>query len=284
MELRNEDPVADEAGWSHDLSSSIMVDDNSILAFQASNKSSNNDVSAQPSVDPCGTAGAAPTTRSSVLTQTDRPGTAEALVNTEVSMSDLDYLAEEFMKLQRAKEEWKKKKATLKRTLKKQCSCIQRAQQAELSLLALQYSMCRVHCSRLCSNPQRSQSKTTSKTPRANMAAALQKLESDYNHMRQEILTGVPLEQLRPLCVDLTEGSCIPSQIHADLPEDVQSGQVNLHKNTSPREQEQFLDKEKSSVELKSEDGKRDRIKHISQEEKDNKTLARYASVLSRTC
>lgn len=94
MELRNEDPVADEAGWSHDLSSSIMVDDNSILAFQASNKSSNNDVSAQPSVDPCGTAGAAPTTRSSVLTQTDRPGTAEALVNTEVSITDLDYLAE----------------------------------------------------------------------------------------------------------------------------------------------------------------------------------------------
>lgn len=45
------------------------------------------------------------------------------------------------------------------------------------------------------------------------MAAALQKLESDYNQMRQEILTGVPLEQLRPLCVDLTEGSCIPSQV-----------------------------------------------------------------------
>lgn len=94
MELRNEDPVADEPGWSHDLSSSIMVDDSSILAFQASNKSSNNDVSAQPSVDTYGTAGAAPSTRPSVLTQTDRPGTAEALVNTEVSMSDLDYLAE----------------------------------------------------------------------------------------------------------------------------------------------------------------------------------------------
>lgn len=45
------------------------------------------------------------------------------------------------------------------------------------------------------------------------MAAALQKLESDYNQMRQEILTGVPLEQLRPLCVDLTEGSGIPSQV-----------------------------------------------------------------------
>lgn len=49
------------------------------------------------------------------------------------------------------------------------------------------------------------------------MAAALQKLESDYNQMRQEILMGVPLEQLRPLSVDLTqdtsEGSNIPSQV-----------------------------------------------------------------------
>lgn len=93
-ELRNEDPVAYEPGWSHDPASSVMVDDNSILAFQASNKSSNSDVSAQPSADTCDAAGAAPSTRPSVLTQTDRPGTAEALVNTEVAMSDLDYLAE----------------------------------------------------------------------------------------------------------------------------------------------------------------------------------------------
>lgn len=45
------------------------------------------------------------------------------------------------------------------------------------------------------------------------MAGALQKLESDYNQMRREILTGVPLEQLRPLSVDLTGGSSVPSQV-----------------------------------------------------------------------
>lgn len=82
--------VADEPGWSPSEPSTVMVDDDGILAFQVSNKSSSIVVSAQPGVDACGAAAA----RQSVPTQTDRPGTAEALVNTEVVMSDLDYLAE----------------------------------------------------------------------------------------------------------------------------------------------------------------------------------------------
>lgn len=53
------------------------------------------------------------------------------------------------------------------------------------------------------------------------MVGVLQKLESDYNQMRQEILTGVPLGQLQPLSVDLEEktsgGSYIPSQVRTAL-------------------------------------------------------------------
>lgn len=50
-----------------------------------------------------------------------------------------------------------------------------------------------------------------------NMAGVLQKLESDYSQMRQEILSGVRLEQLKPLSVALqevnSEGSYTPSQV-----------------------------------------------------------------------
>lgn len=50
------------------------------------------------------------------------------------------------------------------------------------------------------------------------MAGVLQKLESDYDQMRQHILSGVPLEQLKPLSVDfrqnILEGGCsVPSQV-----------------------------------------------------------------------
>lgn len=55
------------------------------------------------------------------------------------------------------------------------------------------------------------------KDPPANIVTALQKLESDYNQMRDKILAGVPLEQLKPLSVDsekiITGASYIPTQV-----------------------------------------------------------------------
>lgn len=55
------------------------------------------------------------------------------------------------------------------------------------------------------------------KEPPANIVTVLQKVESDYKHMRDKILAGVPLEQLKPLSVDcekiITGGSYIPTQV-----------------------------------------------------------------------
>lgn len=47
--------------------------------------------------------------------------------------------------------------------------------------------------------------------------AVLENLESDYKQMRDKILAGVPLEQLKPLSVDcekiITGASYIPTQV-----------------------------------------------------------------------
>ncbi|XP_047458025.1 RNA-binding protein 44 isoform X2 [Mugil cephalus] len=51
----------------------------------------------------------------------------------------------------------------------------------------------------------------------ANIVDVLQKLDSDYNQMKQEILAGVPLEQLKPLSVDseniIRRTSYVPAQV-----------------------------------------------------------------------
>lgn len=135
--------------------------------------------------------------------------------------------------------------------LTSECDCVQRAQQAELSLLTLQYSMCRQHCWRLHYataggdqlNPVSGDmnqywsvnlcfkvsmlisiqrliltfpSICRPKDPPANFLSVLQKLESDYNELRENILEGVPLEQLKPLSVDCekitTAATYIPAQ------------------------------------------------------------------------
>lgn len=55
----------------------------------------------------------------------------------------------------------------------------------------------------------------------ADILNVLQKLESDYTQMRDEILAGVPLEQLEPLSVDsektTTGASYIPAQVRLSL-------------------------------------------------------------------
>ncbi|XP_040004806.1 RNA-binding protein 44 [Xiphias gladius] len=167
--------------------------------------------------------------RASALTRPLDPETADKHVITEVHMADLDYLAEEFIKLRTAQKEQRERKEKMKRSgckLSEECGCIQRAQQAELGLLALQYSVCRQHCWRLYYTSAEGEQLTAlrgdmdqywPKDPPANILSVLQKLESDYNQMRDEILEGVPLEQLKPLSVDsekiIIGASYIPAQI-----------------------------------------------------------------------
>ncbi|XP_044221151.1 RNA-binding protein 44 isoform X2 [Thunnus albacares] len=167
------------------------------------------------------------------FTQTEDPATADKHVITEVHMADLDYLAEEFTKLKTAQEkptEQKEKTKSHGCKLRKECDCIQRAQQAELCLLALQYSMCRQHCWRLFYTSAEGgqlppmhgdMNLYWPKDPPANIVTVLQNLECDYNQMRDKILAGFPLEQLKPLSVDsekiIKGASYIPAQIIGDV-------------------------------------------------------------------
>ncbi|XP_035860340.1 RNA-binding protein 44 [Sander lucioperca] len=158
-------------------------------------------------------------------TQTENPKTADKHVVTEVHMTDLDYLTEEFLKLKMAQEELRKQKEKRKSLgckVRKECDCIQRAQQAELALLALQYSMCRQHCWILYyTSAEGGQATSVPNNPPVDIVSVLQKLESDYNQMRDKLSTGVPLEQLKPLSVDsekiTTGASYIPAQIIDDV-------------------------------------------------------------------
>lgn len=86
---RHEGSVSNESYWSSNLPSSIMMEDNSILSFQAVSKRQQ-DVSGQPRVDTCDTVSVLPLRRHSVFTQTETPRRVDAHLNTEVSMADLD--------------------------------------------------------------------------------------------------------------------------------------------------------------------------------------------------
>ncbi|GLD56615.1 RNA-binding protein 44 isoform X3 [Lates japonicus] len=175
----------------------------------------------------------------SAFTQSEDPETADKHVITEVHMADLDYLAEEFIKLRTAQEvlrEQKEKRKSLRCKLGKECDCLQRAQRAELCLLALQYSMCRQQCWRLYYTSEGEQltavhgdmNQCWPKDPLANISSVVQKLESDYNQMRNKILAGVPMEQLEPLSVNsekiISRESYIPAQIIGDVLGNLPSG------------------------------------------------------------
>ncbi|XP_039675034.1 RNA-binding protein 44 isoform X2 [Perca fluviatilis] len=186
-------------------------------------------------------------------TQTENPKTADKHVVTEVHMTDLDYLAEEFLKLKMAQEELRKqkhKRKSLACKVRKECDCIQRAQQAELALLALQYSMCRQHCWRLYyTSAEGGQATPVPNNPPVDIASVLQNLESEYNQMKDKILTGVPLEQLKPLSVDsekiTTCASYIPAQIINDVlgnvpswsPQEPQKPDTSVEENGCPDDQ-----------------------------------------------
>ncbi|XP_068427926.1 RNA-binding protein 44 [Clinocottus analis] len=167
----------------------------------------------------------------SAVTQTEGPKTADENINTEVYSSDLDYLVEEFTKLKMFRKKVRGQQEEIKSSgtkLRKECDCLQRAQRAELNLLALQYSMCRQYCWKLhCTSSEGGQLTSTTPENPSNIASVLQKLESDYNRMRVEIRAGVPLERLEPLSVDPESIATRPRYIPAEIISDVQGDVVS---------------------------------------------------------
>ncbi|XP_072253753.1 RNA-binding protein 44 [Leuresthes tenuis] len=157
----------------------------------------------------------------SAHTQTEAAATAEQQVITEIHMADMDYLTEEFIKLKMSKELKEKSKSSGRR-VRTDCDCFQRAQSAELRLLALQYNMCRQHCWRLYqASAEPSQLTMLRNEHPANVIGILQKLDSDYDRMKRRLLTGVPLERLQPLSVDSEEVTTgaryTPAQVIGDM-------------------------------------------------------------------
>ncbi|KAK6309962.1 hypothetical protein J4Q44_G00198430 [Coregonus suidteri] len=166
-------------------------------------------------------------------TQTQGTTTTDKYVITEVHMADLDYLTEEFIKLKFAQEELKELKEKMASSAggvsvrdgrgcgdadRGECDCVQRARRAELSLLALQYWMCQRHCwSRYYTSPEGDRLVQGTEGPPESLVKVLQVLEVDYIEMRRQVLSGIPLDQLRPLSVDsqrITSGtSYVPQQI-----------------------------------------------------------------------
>lgn len=209
--------------------SSVMKDDQSILAAFVPREERRGETftSAPAPVAKCDAMVATELVQHmSAFTNTEAPGSSDKHVITEVHMADLDYFTEEFIKLKEAKEELRELKEKIKSSgckWTKECECFQRAQQAELGLLALQYNMCRQHCWKLyCISAEGDQlTQGRLKDPPANISIVEQQLESDFNQMRAEILAGVPLKQLKPLSVDcgrIMTGSCyVPAQIIAEV-------------------------------------------------------------------
>ncbi|XP_051815342.1 RNA-binding protein 44 [Acanthochromis polyacanthus] len=184
---------------------SIMEDDQSILICSPSClKSDPPQVTMNPSEFACRptcdvSVGTELLLRTSIFTQTEDPETADKNVITEVHMSDLDYVAEVRPETQRLN--------------LGDCDCTERAQKAELSLLALQYNICKHHIWRFFWEGK--QLNSVNKDPPKNIAEVLDKLDSDYQEMKHQILAGVPLEQLKPLSVDsgkIISGSYTPLQ------------------------------------------------------------------------
>ncbi|KAK2850038.1 hypothetical protein Q7C36_008821 [Tachysurus vachellii] len=158
-------------------------------------------------------------------TQTIQRPTSEKGIITEVYMSDLDALCEEFEKLKMMEEELmllKKEMPSATGPRSEQscgCGAVSRARWAELRLLALQFAMCQQHCWRrfYTSYEGETSLQGIELVPDA-MSQTLKSLEDDYLKMKRKILEGVPLDNLKPLAVDtkrLTAATCYrPSLIY----------------------------------------------------------------------
>ncbi|KAL1267945.1 hypothetical protein QQF64_033308 [Cirrhinus molitorella] len=144
-------------------------------------------------------------------TQTGQKATSEKNTITEVCMSDLDVLTEEFIKLKETTNELKQLKSRKAspsaggdhcRTV---CGCdsTQRLRRAELRLLALQFVMCQQHCwSHYFVSPLCESGLWGTEGLPDSIAEMLNTLQKDYHEMRKQILAGTPLDDLKPLSVD----------------------------------------------------------------------------------
>ncbi|KAF4086941.1 hypothetical protein AMELA_G00090390 [Ameiurus melas] len=147
---------------------------------------------------------------------TQRP-TSEKYTITEIYMSDLDALCEEFGNLRKMEKELMHLKAKMARSgsdtaggprseqQKSHCGCgsVPRARLAELRLLALQFAMCQQHCWRcFYTSPQSETSLQGIDALLDAMSKTLKSLEDSYLKMKKKILEGVPLDNLKPLSVD----------------------------------------------------------------------------------
>ncbi|XP_062861956.1 RNA-binding protein 44 isoform X2 [Trichomycterus rosablanca] len=172
-------------------------------------------------------------------TQTVQRFTSEKCTVTEVYMSDLDAICEEFGKLKVMEEELKHLKSRMARSglgstrrpeSERQKSCcdaaVSRATQAELRLLALQFVMCKQHCwRRFYTSPLGETALQGAEVLPGIMSQTLKSLENNYLEMKKMIQEGVPLDNLKPLSVDTvgtTEETCYsPALIFAASLEDV---------------------------------------------------------------
>uniref|UniRef100_A0A8C5BWB8 RRM domain-containing protein n=1 Tax=Gadus morhua TaxID=8049 RepID=A0A8C5BWB8_GADMO len=170
----------------------------------------------------------------SVEAQTKVPAMADQNHLTMLQMSDLDYLAEEIVKLKSAKKELDELRQKLKSSEEAgdRVPCegfCRRAQCAELCLLDLHYTMCQQQAWRDCfTSPDDLAMRTAHsepKDPPAKLVNVCEKLQCDYKEMRTKILAGVTLEQLEPLFVSsarLTSGCPYgPPKLIGDALEDV---------------------------------------------------------------
>ncbi|XP_072541228.1 RNA-binding protein 44 [Salminus brasiliensis] len=150
-------------------------------------------------------------------TQTIQMSTSEKNMITEVHMSDLDVLSEEFEYLRMIEEELKHLKDKMARSSssyaeapgkKGQCSdcgcdSFHRARRAELRLLALQFTMCQQHCWRcFYTSPLGESALHGTEALSGVVSQTLKTLEDDYLEMKRKVLDGIHLEGLKPLSVD----------------------------------------------------------------------------------
>ncbi|KAM8857167.1 RNA-binding protein 44 [Synchiropus picturatus] len=151
----------------------------------------------------------------SVSTQTHAPTAADKNVVTDVHMRDLDWITKEFTRLYAAAQARCKQE-------KDWTKLDQRVRHAELYVLTLQYSMCRQYCWKLFNMSSEgpslymlhgAPSQCWPQDTPPKVVSVLQKLDCDYREMRDQVMAGVPLKDLKALSVDakmVTGTSYIP--------------------------------------------------------------------------
>ncbi|XP_048050065.1 RNA-binding protein 44 isoform X5 [Megalobrama amblycephala] len=159
-------------------------------------------------------------------TQTVQMATSEKNTITEVCMSDLDILTEEFIKLKETENELKQLRSRKASPSPGGdhcgrvcgCDCAQRVRRAELRLLALQFVMCQQHCwRRYFTSPLGESAHQGTEALPDSIAETLNTLQKDYHERRRLILAGTPLDDLKPLSVDsekiTTRGNYSPASV-----------------------------------------------------------------------